>query len=123
MKRLIYSMFIAFLASVATIAILARLSPPPAGPGAAEERGISAEELSRHSSPGDCWMAIAGGVYALSGYIPSHPAPEKAMAVWCGKDATEAFNTKGLGRPHSPAARALLPSYRIGSMRPRPSSR
>lgn len=116
MKRFIYSMFIAFLASAATIAVMARLSPRPGDP-VVKDASVSAAELARHSSKEDCWMAIAGSVYALSGYIPRHPAPVKVMTDWCGRDATEAFNTKGRGRPHSPAARSLLAAYRIGILR------
>ena len=62
-------------------------------------------------------MAIEGKVYALSVYIPLHPAPERTMTDQCGKDATGAFRTKGLGRPHSSAARAALQEYRIGTSR------
>jgi cytochrome b involved in lipid metabolism len=105
--------FIAFLACTAAIAVLGRFSPPPA----AKDASIDAAELARHSSKDDCWMAIAGSVYALSDYIPRHPAPEKTMTDWCSKDATEAFETKGRGRPHSLAARAALPEYRIGALR------
>ncbi|MEQ1920797.1 MAG: cytochrome b5-like heme/steroid binding domain-containing protein [Elusimicrobiota bacterium] len=113
LKRFMLAMFILFLACVAAIAVLGRLSPPPA----AKDAVISAGELARHSSREDCWMAIEGGVYALSAYIPLHPAPEKTMTDWCGKDATEAFATKGRGRPHSRAAHASLPEYRIGALR------
>lgn len=113
LKRLMFAAFCAFLSAAAAIAVMGRMSPPPA----ATDAVIGAAELARHSSKKDCWMAIAGSVYALSDYIPRHPAPEKTMTDWCGKDATEAFNTKGRGRPHSPAARASLPEYRIGTLR------
>ena len=119
MKRFIYSMSIAFLSSAATIGALGLLSPRPGGPSLVKNGSYSAAELARHASAQDCWMAIAGDVYALSGYIPRHPAPARVMTDWCGKDATDAFETKGRGRPHSPAARALLPAYRIGALRRR----
>ena len=115
LKRLVYAAFIAFLAGVATIAIMAALSPEGLDPGAAQDRAISPSELTPHASVQDCWMAIEGGVYDLSGYIPLHPAPAQTLIAWCGKDATEAFRTKGYGRPHSPAARAMLPRFRIGT--------
>ena len=115
LKRPVYSAFIAFLASVATIALMAALSPEHSRPGGANERGISAAELARHASARDCWMAIEGDVYDLSGYIPLHPAPAQTLIEWCGKDATEAFRTKGYGRPHNPAAQAMLPRYQIGA--------
>ena len=113
LKRFMFAAFCVFLACVAAIAVLGRLSPPPAVTDAV----IGAAELARHSTKEDCWMAIEGGVYALSAYLPLHPAPEKTMTDWCGRDATGAFATKGFGRPHSPAARSSLPEYRIGTLR------
>lgn len=112
MKRFIYSAFIAFLASVATIALLARLVPAPAS-GAS----VSASELARHSSEGDCWLAIEGGVYDVTAYVPAHPAPPSALLDWCGRDATAAFGDKGSGSPHSPEARELLETLRVGTLR------
>jgi|CXWL01.1.fsa_nt_gi cytochrome b involved in lipid metabolism len=115
LNRLVYAAFIAFLAGVATILILAALSPEHSQPGRANDRAISAAELARHASAQDCWMAIEGGVYDLTGYIALHPAAARVLIEWCGKEATAAFRTKGYSRPHSPAARALLPRYRIGT--------
>ena len=115
MKRFVYSAFIAFCASAATIVALGRLVPR-AAPRAA--RAVTAAELSRHASAADCWLAVGGGVYDVTAYLPSHPAPPSALTDWCGKEATEAFETKGFGRPHSAAARAALENLRIGSVAP-----
>lgn len=117
MKRLTYTAFIAFLASVATIAALSRLSPENAREAPAAEREITLAELARHASAEDCWLAIDGGVYDVGGYAPSHPAPPEVLTVWCGREATEAFNTKGVGRPHGDAAREMLESFRVGKLR------
>ena len=117
MKRFIYSAFIAFLASAATIGILAILVPEPRRAAVEKERSIPSEELARHASATDCWLAVDGGVYDVSGYVPAHPAPRRALTVWCGKEATEAFHTKGYGRPHSAAAQAALARYRLGNLR------
>ena len=115
-KRLIYSVFIAFLASAATIGILASLAPEPEKSAAGKERTVSLDELKWHDSAADCWMAIEGDVYNFTSYIPVHPAAPEALWKWCGKEATEAFNTKGYGNPHSPAARAMLPQYLVGKL-------
>ena len=115
LKRLVYSAFIAFLAGVATIALMAALSPEHSQTDGAQDRVITTKELARHASARDCWLAIEGGVYDFTGYIPLHPAAPRVLIEWCGKDATEAFRTKGYGRPHSPAAQAMLPRYRIGT--------
>lgn len=107
-----YSAFIAFAACAATIGVLARLVPPPAPAGG--DRAIPASELARHASEADCWLAVEGGVYDVTAYVPSHPAPRAALTDWCGREATGAF----AGKPHSAEARALLESLRIGSLAP-----
>jgi cytochrome b involved in lipid metabolism len=116
-KRLIYSAFIAFVASVATIVILASLSPRTEKSAAEKERLVSLDEIARHSRVTDCWMAIAGNVYDFTNYISLHPAAPAVLTKWCGQEATEAFNTKGYGSPHSPAARGMLPKYFVGKLR------
>ncbi len=89
----------------------------PAGQGAAQakEQTISPADLAKHRSPENCWMAIRGAVYDLSTYLPEHPSRPDIVLPWCGKEASEAYNTKMKGRPHSPYADELLAKYRIGS--------
>jgi cytochrome b involved in lipid metabolism len=113
-KRLIYSLFIAFWASAATIVTLAALAPeiPPGKTG----RVVSRAELAKHNTVQDCWMAIEGKVYDFTAYIPQHPTSPKVMLRWCGREATEAYRTKGYGKPHSPAADARLPEYLVGEL-------
>lgn len=107
-------------------------SPPSAGSPAASApasaaatatdgatRRISRVELARHDRADDCWLAIDGAVYDLSGYVPRHPAEPEVLTVWCGREATQAYRTKGLpgtGRPHSARADAMLPRYRVGTL-------
>ncbi len=111
-----YTSFVAFWASVISIwayAVLAAGSQPESG---AVDAGVPFEELARHASEDDCWMAIDGVVYDVTDYIPRHPTPLAVMTPWCGEDASEAYRTKGYGRPHSPAADAMLPEYRVGPL-------
>jgi cytochrome b involved in lipid metabolism len=115
-KRLIYTAFIAFLASAATIGILAYLAPRPEARSAPDEAVIRSRELARHAGADDCWIAIDGAVYDLTAYIPLHPASPDLIASWCGKDATQAFATKGYGQPHSATAQAMLSQYFIGRL-------
>ena len=75
---------------------------------------IPLTELARHATETDCWMAINGSVYDLTPYLPDHPSRPSVILPWCGKEATEAYRTKTKGRPHSPEADQLLPTYRIG---------
>ena len=120
MKRFMFAAFVAFWSSVLSIWAYAALA---AGGGdaapadvAEAERTVSRDELARHATPEDCWMAIDGVVYDFTDYLPRHPAPPVVMTTWCGREATEAYDTKGYGRPHSPAADALLPAYRVGRL-------
>jgi cytochrome b involved in lipid metabolism len=88
----------------------------PAAPSA--DRAISAAELSRHARPETCWMAIRGNVYDLAAYLPDHPTRPQVIEPWCGKEATEAYNTKTKARSHSKEADELLAQYRIGRFVP-----
>lgn len=88
---------------------------PPSVAGAGD-RTVSAPELARHATPADCWMAIEGQVYDLSAYLPQHPSEPAQIEPWCGRDATEGWTTKGMGRAHSARAAAMLPRYRIGRL-------
>ncbi len=113
-----YTCFVAFWASAISIwayAMLAAGTQRELGTGGA---GVSLEELARHASEADCWMAIDGVVYDVTDYIPRHPTSPAVMTPWCGKDASDAYRTKGYGRPHSPAADAMLPEYRVGPLLP-----
>lgn len=121
MKRFMFACFVAFWSSVLSIwgyaALAAGISADQApAAAAAEVRTVSADELARHNSADDCWMAIDGVVYDFTHYIPDHPTPPVVMTEWCGKEATEPYRTKGYGRPHSRAADAMLPDYRVGRL-------
>jgi cytochrome b involved in lipid metabolism len=82
----------------------------------ATSKTITLSELSQHTTKEDCWLAIEGKVYDVTGFIASgkHPGGE-AILQGCGKDATEIFNKRPIqGTSHSQRARALLPGFEIG---------
>lgn len=115
MKRLAWTCFVAFWTCVLTLLAMGWLAPePPASVAKGTLRTITVEELANHDSPDDCWMAIRDKVYDLTQYIPEHPTPPAVMARWCGLEATEAYETKGFGRPHSAMADAALDRYLVG---------
>lgn len=77
------------------------------------------EEVSKHDSSEDCWLAIEGKVYDVSPYIADKKHPGgKAILEGCGKEATELFNTRpmGSGTPHSDRARSGLENFYIGDL-------
>jgi len=82
----------------------------------AAEKTYAKVDLAKHATAENCWMAIRGSVYDLSAYLPKHPSRPELVLTWCGKEATEAYNTKTKGRPHSPYADELLNKYRIGKL-------
>ena len=74
------------------------------------------DEVAKHNSPDNCWMTINKNVYDLTGYLVEHDK-EMDIRSWCGKDATEDFNTKnGKGQSHSDRANSILTQYLIGSI-------
>ena len=91
-------------------------NPVEQGDAQAQGKTITLAELAKHAAPGNCWMAIRGSVYDLSAYLPAHPSPPDIVLPWCGKEASEAYETKNKGRPHSAQADELLARYRIGTL-------
>lgn len=117
MRRLYLSATLAFWLAVAGFWGASLWLPGPEQAAVAAERTVSLAELARHNKPEDCWMAIRGQVYDLGAYLPQHPSPPEIVLPWCGKEATQAYETKTKGRPHSPYADELLGRYRIGALK------
>lgn len=113
MRRLFFSGTLLFWLVVATLAVLTGLEAPAPRPHAPPP-GLSLAEVARHARAEDCWMVIRGTVYDLSAYVPDHPSKPGIFLPWCGREATEAYQTKTLGRAHSPRADQQLRQYAIG---------
>lgn len=73
---------------------------------------ITKEELSKHNSKDDPWMAIGGRVYAIKDYMDSHPGGAEVLMEKAGLDGTEDFKQIG----HGSNARALMKKYVIGKL-------
>jgi len=52
---------------------------------------LSLEEVAKHKSPGDLWMAIGGDVYDVSKFAKLHPGGSKILEQLAGGDATGEF--------------------------------
>jgi cytochrome b involved in lipid metabolism len=72
--------------------------------------------IAQHSIAADCWLIISGKVYAVTGYLNTHPGGRGIVIPFCGKDATRAFQTKAGAGSHSTAAYQELVSLLIGSV-------
>uniref|UniRef100_A0A1A9WWV8 Cytochrome b5 heme-binding domain-containing protein n=1 Tax=Glossina brevipalpis TaxID=37001 RepID=A0A1A9WWV8_9MUSC len=53
---------------------------------------ISMEELSKHNSRNDAWIAIRGIVYNVTRYMDFHPGGIDELMRGVGKDSTQLFN-------------------------------
>ena len=62
---------------------------------------ITYEELEKHNSPQDAWIAVDGKVYDVTKYATIHPGGKK-INLGFGKDATALYRRLGLaGKYHS----------------------
>lgn len=95
----------------------AQLTPVAEQPSTRE---YSQAEVARHSLENDCWVAIEGQVYDITSYLPAHPSEPELVMPWCGKESSQAWQTKTRGRPHSPHAINLLSQYLIGKLHQTP---
>ena len=111
MKTLVTLATLVFWFAIGGVELMAAGSAAPA------PASYSLAEVARHADARSCWMAIDGAVYDFTAYLPQHPANPQAMLRHCGGEASEAFRTKDVGRPHSPYAVRLLDTYRIGRLR------
>lgn len=133
MNKIAYTALVAFLSILATLLVVGWLdrdapapndAPPPAAPEApaAEEPAdlplVTLEELARHDGPESCWKAIDGKVYDVTDFLDAHPTPVSVMLEWCGRESTEAWETKGYGQPHSEAAERMLEDFLVGRLVP-----
>lgn len=125
MNRVAYTAFVAFCASLLTLLAVVWLTDGrTAGTPISGEEGRAAQdlplidrsELSRHDHRESCWKAIHGKVYDVTDFLEVHPTPVSVMLEWCGRESTEAWETKGNGRPHGPEAEAMLEDYLVGRL-------
>lgn len=74
------------------------------------------EDIAKHDSKEDCWMAIDDSVYDVTDYIDSHPGGEEILDG-CGIDSTSIFMRRPSdGRSHSITAQVTLERYLIGEL-------
>lgn len=52
---------------------------------------ITKGELSKHTHPKDCWVALGGKIYNISSYLDFHPGGVNILVKFAGKDCTSIF--------------------------------
>lgn len=69
------------------------------------------DDVAKHNTPTDCWVAIRGGVYNLTTWINQHPGGKQAILSLCGKDGTTAFTGQHGGQEQP---EQTLASFKVG---------
>jgi len=77
---------------------------------------ITLAVMAGHNSQSDCWLSVRGKVYNITDYISFHPAGPEKIIPFCGKDATQAFDTKGGNGSHSAQASETLSQFYVGEL-------
>ncbi|KIW21595.1 hypothetical protein PV08_02175 [Exophiala spinifera] len=72
---------------------------------------ISLLEVNKHNQDDDCWIALNGVVWDMSGFAARHPGGREAIEEFFGQDGSEVYN--GIHSP-SMAEKFLGPSKKIG---------
>ncbi len=95
----------------------AETKAPTASTEGAMTKTYTLDDVAKHTTADDCWLAIEGKVYDVTKFIPRHPGG-KAILQGCGKDATAMFNSRpNDGTSHSQRARDRLPNYYVGDLK------
>ena len=77
---------------------------------------LTSEEISKHSSPNDCWLVIQNKVYVASDFLLRHPGGGGLITPYCSKDATQVFLSKDGKGTHSAEAFRILGLIYIGDV-------
>ena len=87
-------------------------------PSTVSQTSYTIAEIAKHNTSSDCWLLIDGNVYNVGKFLGSHPGGTSTILPYCGKEATNAFDTlgSGSGRGHSNQATNMLAEYLIGKL-------
>lgn len=79
---------------------------------------LTVQEVLKHNSVSDCWMIINNKVYILTDFLNVHSGGASAMVLYCGKDGTNAFDTKDRvpAKSHQQGDSDILQNYFIGDL-------
>ncbi|KAF2998400.1 hypothetical protein E8E14_003771 [Neopestalotiopsis sp. 37M] len=71
-----------------------------------QQRLISVDEITKHSSIDDLWLVVDGAVYDVTAFAPDHPGGVNILLQYAGRDATAAYS-----EVHAPSLiKTTLPS-------------
>lgn len=82
---------------------------------AEEDQVFTRDAVSKHNVKTDCWIIIDGSVYDITAALKDHLRYKYELDPWCGKEATQAWETKdGKGKAHSRKAQLMLKNLHRG---------
>ncbi|KAJ9191262.1 hypothetical protein DTO021D3_5503 [Paecilomyces variotii] len=58
----------------------------------AQPKLVSAQEVSQHASPADCWIVVDGQVWDVTDFLEEHPGGSAIILKYAGRDATKAYS-------------------------------
>ncbi|CUI12357.1 NADPH-hemoprotein reductase, putative [Bodo saltans] len=73
---------------------------------------VSLDELAKHHTRTDCWMAIDGYVYDVSRFVPYHPGGPKILEMYAGRDATVPFSRNHM----TSSVLSAIENFRVGRL-------
>ena len=86
------------------------------GSPAAAANVLSSSEIAKHNSANDCYVIVDSKVYNLTDFLNYHSGGSAAILPYCGKDGTNAFNTKDGRGAHRSGDLNILASYYVGDL-------
>ncbi|KAL2013856.1 hypothetical protein VTN00DRAFT_1381 [Thermoascus crustaceus] len=57
-----------------------------------ETRLLSAQQISEHNTPADCWIVVDGQVWDVTDFLEEHPGGAAIILKYAGRDATKAYS-------------------------------
>lgn len=57
-----------------------------------EQKHFTLDEVAKHNTEGDCWVAVNGQVLDVTQFADRHPGGKPALLLYAGKEASEEFN-------------------------------
>jgi len=77
---------------------------------------LNSAEAAKHNSQQDCWVIVYNKIYNLTGFSSFHSGGAGAIAPYCGKDGTAAFETKDGQGSHRQGDISILANYYVGDL-------
>ena len=116
-KNLVTAALIIFIVIVVGVLTASIFIKQPIKTPTTDQNSLTLAQIAIHNTSSDCWTIVNNKIYNVTNYIPLHPAGADKITPFCGKDATQAFSTRGGKGPHPKEAQDVLNTYYIGDLK------